>query len=45
VGVILAVVFVLQKLRSHWPAWSRQMPAYGIGAMAAFWFVERVSGF
>ena len=45
VAVILAMIFVLQKLRSQWPVWSRQVPAYGIGAMAAFWFVERVSGF
>jgi hydrogenase/urease accessory protein HupE len=45
VAVILALVFVLQQLRSQWPVWSRQLPAYGIGAMAAFWLVERVSGF
>lgn len=45
VVVILASVFVLQKLRKNWPAWSRQLPAYGIGTMAAFWFVQRVSGF
>ena len=45
VAAILALVFVLQKLRMNWPAWSRQVPAYGIGAMAAFWFIERVSGF
>jgi len=45
VAAILVLVFVLQKLRTSWPAWSRQLPAYGIGAMAAFWFVERVSGF
>jgi len=45
VVVILAFVFVLQKLRSNWPAWVQQLPAYGIGSMAAFWFVQRVSGF
>ena len=45
VAAILAFVFVLQKLCANWPAWGRQMPAYGIGAMAAFWFIERVSGF
>jgi hypothetical protein len=45
VAAILACVFVLQKLRTNWPAWGRQMPAYGIGAMAALWFIERVSGF
>lgn len=45
VAAILAFVFALKKLRSDWPAWARQAPAYGIGTMAAFWFVERVSGF
>ena len=45
VMVILVFVFFLQKLRSNWPVWSQQVPAYGIGTMAAFWFVERVSGF
>jgi len=45
VVVILVFVFVLQRLRNGWPLWSRQVPAYGIGTMAAFWFVERVSGF
>lgn len=45
VAVVLAFVFALRKLRIQWPAGSRQLPAYGIGAMAAFWFIERVSGF
>ena len=45
VAVILAFVFVLQRLRMNWPVWSRQVPAYGIGAMSAFWFIERISGF
>ena len=45
VAVVLALVFALRKVRIQWPAGSRQLPAYGIGAMAAFWFIERVSGF
>ena len=45
VAVVLAFVFALGKLRIQWPAGARQLPAYGIGAMAAFWFIERVSGF
>jgi hydrogenase/urease accessory protein HupE len=42
---ILMIVLLLEKLRSHWPAWVRQMPAYGIGGIAAFWLIERVAGF
>lgn len=45
VAAILALVFVLQKLRMNLPVWTRQVPAYSIGAMSAFWFIERVSGF
>jgi len=32
-------------LRKEWPAWMRQLPAYGIGGLAAFWLIERVSRF
>lgn len=42
---MLVLIFLLKKIRMQWPAWSRQIPAYAIGAMAAFWFVQRVSGF
>jgi len=35
----------LRKVRSEWPAWVYQLPAYGIGGIASFWFIERVSGF
>ena len=45
VVVVLAFIFILKKLRSDWPDWSRQIPAYGIGTMAAYWFIQRVSGF
>ena len=45
VMVVIAFVVALRKLRIQWPAGSRQLPAYGIGTLAAFWFIERVSGF
>ena len=45
VAVVLALVFALSKLRIQWSAGARQLPAYGIGTIAAFWFIERVSGF
>lgn len=45
VFAMLALILVLRRVRLPWPAWSRQVPAYGIGAMAAFWFIQRVSGF
>jgi len=42
---VLALLFGLRKLRNEWPAWAHQVPAYGIGGIAAFWFIERVAGF
>jgi len=45
IAAILVLVTALRKVRIEWPAWARQLPAYGIGGIAAFWFIERVSGF
>jgi hydrogenase/urease accessory protein HupE len=42
---ILILVMALRKVRSEWPAWAHQLPAYGIGSIAAFWLIERVAGF
>ena len=41
-AVILAIVLLLNRLRREWPIWFRQVPAYGIGGIAAFWLIERV---
>ena len=43
--VILVLIRALNKIRYNWPPWIYQLPAYTIGSMAAFWFVERVNGF
>jgi hydrogenase/urease accessory protein HupE len=45
IAVILVIVLLLNRLRREWPAWIRQVPAYGIGGIAAFWLIERVAGF
>ena len=45
--IFIATVFlawaVLRKL--PWPQWAWRLPVYGIGGMAAFWTIERISGF
>ena len=41
----LAAVWLLGRIRKDWPGWAAQVPAYGIGTLAAFWLVERVVGF
>jgi hydrogenase/urease accessory protein HupE len=45
IAVTLVLLLALRKVRSEWPTWARQVPAYGIGGIAAFWFIERVAGF
>ena len=45
IAVIVAIVFLLNRLRPEWPRWLSQVPAYGIGGIAAFWLIERVAGF
>jgi len=45
VAVILVLIEVLRRIRTEWPAWIRQLPAYGIGGLASFWLIERVTGF
>jgi len=45
VMLMLGIIVALGRLRVQWPAWSRQLPAYAIGSMAALWLIQRVSGF
>jgi hypothetical protein len=45
VVVMLVLIKALHKIRYKWPQWMHQLPAYGIGGMAAFWFVQRLNGF
>jgi hydrogenase/urease accessory protein HupE len=45
VAAVMVLLVVVRKVRSEWPTWVRQLPAYGIGSIAALWFIERVSGF
>ena len=45
IAIMLVLIEVLHRIRTEWPAWSRQLPAYGIGGLAAFWLIQRVSGF
>ena len=45
IAVTLAIIFLLNRLHREWPAWLRQVPAYGIGGIAALWLIERVAGF
>ncbi|HKH43817.1 MAG TPA: HupE/UreJ family protein [Thermoanaerobaculia bacterium] len=41
VGAVLLVAAALRKVPVAWPRWAQALPAYGIGAMATFWFLQR----
>ena len=43
--VIIFLIMVLRKVRTKWPVWIYQLPAYSIGGIAAFWLIERVVRF
>ena len=43
IAAVLAVWFLFKRL--PWPQWIWRLPVYGIGTMAAFWTIERLSGF
>jgi hydrogenase/urease accessory protein HupE len=41
VGVVLLVAAALRRVPVGWPRWVTAAPAYGIGTMAIFWFLQR----
>jgi hydrogenase/urease accessory protein HupE len=41
VGAVLLVAAGLRRVPVAWPGWAQAVPAYGIGTMAAFWFLQR----
>jgi hydrogenase/urease accessory protein HupE len=45
VAAVLLVRWLVQKMKFRWPAWTKQMPAYAIGSLAAFWFIQRTVSF
>jgi hydrogenase/urease accessory protein HupE len=45
VVVVLFVQMFIRRVGFKWPSWAEQMPAYGIGSLAAFWFIQRTLTF
>jgi len=45
IAAVMTLLIVIRKARSEWPAWLQQIPAYGIGSVAAFWLIERITAF
>lgn len=44
IGAVLAIRGAGRALGLGWPVWARRAPAYGIGAVAAYWTIERLQG-
>lgn len=42
VAVVLLIAGALRRVPLAWPGWAQAVPAYGVGSVAVFWFLERV---
>jgi hypothetical protein len=43
VAVVLVAMAALRRLPVPWPNWAPALPAYGIGSLAIYWFLERLA--
>jgi hydrogenase/urease accessory protein HupE len=43
VAVALGLIALLRAGSRSWPAWAPTIPAYAIGSLAIYWFVERLA--
>ncbi len=40
---VVALAWAYRVMLVSWPGWARLVPAYGIGALGAFWFLDRTA--
>lgn len=45
VAAVLGVMWMIHKAKIKWPTWAEQIPAYSIGSLASFWFIQRTVSF
>jgi hydrogenase/urease accessory protein HupE len=45
VAGVLVVTWIIKKMKFRWPVWVEHAPAYVIGSLAAFWFIQRTLSF
>ena len=41
IAAVLSLRWAVRRLEIAWPGWAEPLPAYLIGTVAAFWFIER----
>jgi hydrogenase/urease accessory protein HupE len=45
VSGVLVATWMIKKMKFRWPVWVEHGPAYAIGSLAAFWFIQRTVSF
>ena len=40
--IVLAMVWAYRVMHVNWPVWGAVVPAYAVGGLAAFWFLDRI---
>nr|AEH26505.1 hypothetical protein [uncultured Acidobacteria bacterium A11] len=45
IGVVLAFIALVRRIRMPLPRWAQLVPPYAIGATAMFWVIQRVASF
>ena len=45
VAAVLALTWGINRVQIKWPLWIKEIPAYTIGSVAAFWCIQRIVGF
>jgi hydrogenase/urease accessory protein HupE len=45
IGVVLAFIALVRRIRIPFPRWTELVPPYAIGSVAMFWVVQRISVF
>lgn len=43
VSLVLLVLGILKRARMNFPSWSKPLPVYAMGSVAAFWFISRLA--
>ncbi len=45
IGAVFTVIWLVRTIKISRPAWVEPVPAYAIGSLAAFWFIQRTVSF
>lgn len=43
VGLVFAILSAFRRIEVNWPLWVRRIPGYAVGALGAFWTIDRVA--